>query len=194
MGNEALRALCVLVAMALLSAVGAPRLWLSGIAGMLLNPFVAFPVAMAGSLAGNYALFLALRSGRAKKLAARLLRERKLPAAAQAAVGISGVVLVRQMPVPGIVSAIILAGTKATNREFLWGSVIGFAPSTLIAVLVTGAAKKFLPENASIWVAVAMSAIALPVWLVKNRCFRKAGKAAGGTTPEAGSEADHADA
>ena len=48
-----------LAATTVLCAVGAPRLWLCGIAALVLPPVAAFAVSLLGALAGNHALFAA---------------------------------------------------------------------------------------------------------------------------------------
>ena len=71
--------LAALAATTVLCAVGAPRLWLCGIAALVLPPAAAFAVSLLGALAGNYALFAACRTRTARRVVDRIARGRLSP-------------------------------------------------------------------------------------------------------------------
>lgn len=163
-----------LAATTVLCAVGAPRLWLCGIAALVLHPVAAFAVSLLGALAGNYALFAACRTRTARRVVGRILRGRQPPVGRQARLraGVSGVVLLRQMPGPGAAITVLLAHTGVSTRDFLLGSLIGFLPTTLLTVLLTGTAASCLPKDILVWTTAAVALVAAIVWFVQNRPFR----------------------
>ena len=156
--------------MTLLSALGAPRLWLCGLAGLALHPVAAFTVSVSSALIGNYAIFAACRGKVAQRLIDWLSSSRvtdmHLP---RLNVGISGVVLMRQMPGPCALITIFLARSKVRARDFLIGSLIGFLPTTILTILATGTAATYLPKDIVAWTTVAIAVIAAAVWMMKLR-------------------------
>ena len=157
------------VAMSVLCAVGAPRLWLCGIAALIMPPVAAFAVSVFSALAGNYALFIACRTRTAQRVvdwlsSGRLSAVGRLP---RLRTGISGVVLLRQAPGPGAFITVFLSRTDVSARDFLIGSFIGFLPTTLVTVLLAGTAAHFLPANAMIWTTAAVAVAAGVVWYLK---------------------------
>lgn len=156
--------------MTLLSALGAPRLWLCGLAGLALHPVAAFAVSVSSALIGNYAIFAACRGKVAQRLvdwiSSRRVTDMHLP---QLNIGISGVVLMRQMPGPCALITVFLARTKVSVRNFLVGSLIGFLPTTILTILATGTAATYLPKNIVAWTTVAIAVIAAAVWMMKLR-------------------------
>ncbi len=159
------------IAMSVLCAVGAPRLWLCGLAALIMHPVAAFAVSMLAALAGNYALFTACRTRTAQRVVDRLSRGRlssigRLP---NLRTGISGVVLLRQAPGPGAIITIFLARTDVSTRDFLIGSLIGFLPTTLLTVLLTGTAASYLPRGILIWTTAGVAFAAAIAWLIQSR-------------------------
>ena len=107
-----------LAATTVLCAVGAPRLWLCGIAALVLPPVAAFAVSLLGALAGNHALFAACRTRTARRVVDRIARGRlsRLGRPPRLHAGISGVVLLRQAPGPGAVTTILLSRAGVCPR------------------------------------------------------------------------------
>ena len=163
--------LAALAATTVLCAVGAPRLWLCGIAALVLPPVAAFAVSLLGALAGNYALFAACRTRTARRVVDRIARGRLSPLGRplRLRAGVSGVVLLRQAPCPGVVTTILLSRAGVLTRDFLIGSLIGFLPSTLLTVLLAGTAATILPEGVLAWTSAAVALVAAIVWLVQGR-------------------------
>lgn len=160
-----------LAATTVLCAVGAPRLWLCGIAALVLPPAAAFAVSLLGALAGNYALFAACRTRTARRVVDRIARGRLSPLGRplRLRAGVSGVVLLRQAPCPGAVTTILLSRAGVSTRDFLIGSLVGFLPSTLLTVLLAGTAATVLPKGVLAWTSAAVALVAAIVWLVQGR-------------------------
>ncbi len=172
--EEALEIAAVFAAMTVLSALGAPRLWLCGIAGLLLHPVAAFVVSVASALLGNYALFTVCRGHLAQRLVDWIANRRtaskiRIPSLK---VGISGVVLMRQMPGPCALTTVFLARTNVLPRDFLIGSFLGFLPATLLTILLAGTAATHLPPNTVAWTTAGVALAAAAVWLLTNRPAR----------------------
>ena len=168
--SEILEICGAFIVMTLLSALGAPRLWLCGLAGLALNPLAAFAVSVSSALIGNYAIFAACRGKAAQSLidwlSSRRTTDMHLP---QLKVGISGVILIRQMPGPCALITIFLARTKVSAQDFLVGSFIGFLPTTVLTIIATGTAATYLPKNIVAWTTVAVAVIAAAIWIKKLR-------------------------
>ncbi len=158
-------------AMTVLCAVGAPRLWLCGIAALIMHPVAAFAVSVLGALTGNYALFVACRTRTANRIVDWISSGRRsaigrLP---HLRVGISSVVLLRQAPGPGAFITVFLARTEVSTRDFLVGSFIGFLPTTILTILAAGTAATYLPKNIVAWTTVTIAVIAAAIWMMKLR-------------------------
>lgn len=160
------------VAMSVLCAVGAPRLWLCGIAALIMHPVAAFAVSMLSALVGNYALFAACRTQTAQRVVDWISSRRHLSSLGtlpRLRTGVSGVVLLRQMPGPGAAITIFLARTDVSTRDFLLGSLIGFLPTTVLAILLAGTAASCLPRDVLVWTTVGVALVAAASWLVRGR-------------------------
>ncbi len=162
---DILEIIAAFVAMTLLTAVGAPRLWLCGLACLMFHPIAAFILSIASALVGNYALFAACRGRVAQRLVDWISSRRaasgiRVPSLS---IGFTDVVLLRQMPGPGALITILLARTNVTVRDFVIGSFIGFLPTTLLTVLLAGTAASYLPKDIVIWTTVGV-ALAAACW------------------------------
>ena len=175
--SQLLTILVSLAAMTLLCAVGAPRLWLCGIAALIMSPVAAFAVSLLGALAGNYALFAACRTKTANRVVDWVFR-RRLPSIRRLSLvqtGVFGVILLRQAPGPGAVMTIFLARTDVSACEFLLGSLIGFLPTTFLTVFLTGTAASRLPKEILAWTTAGMALVATTAWFILNRIGKPKG-------------------
>ena len=121
---------------AVLVAVGFPRLLLCVIAGMALGFWQGLLWAQVGTLVGNYVLFLGARFF-LHDWAVRLLahRGRGLHDLVRQE-GIAGVILARQVPVPGLVINLACGLLPLRQRQFLIGTVIGQLPEAIPCTLI----------------------------------------------------------
>ena len=137
-----MNAFCLVVATtALLVAVGAPRLALAFSAGAMLGAPAGLAATLAGSLVGSLATFAAVRFAIPREraeawLSRRLAGHPRLAAATRDGNGAAFVVLVRQIPAPGILATVLLALTpRISAGAFLAGTFLGFVPGASLAVL-----------------------------------------------------------
>ncbi len=137
---------------AILVAVGVPRLLLCPAAGMAFGFWAGLLLSQAGTVLGYYVVFLFVRwGGRAFVLRHRpqLLRftERIRHQ------GIPAVILARQLPVHGLLVNLVLSLSPIRHRDFLIGSAIGLIPEAVPCTLIgTGAAQASLARSAGLMV------------------------------------------
>jgi uncharacterized membrane protein YdjX (TVP38/TMEM64 family) len=165
-GLGVLAPLVVMAGIGVLVALGFPRLVLCAIAGMALGFWSGLLWAQLGTLLGNYATFLVARFA-ARPWAARYLSKRgKLHTLVQRE-GIAGVILARQVPVPGLLVNLACALFPLRHRDFLIGTLVGQLPEAVPCTLIGAGALR----NAGLiglGVAVAVVAWIGLRWLVRR--------------------------
>lgn len=148
---------------AVLVAAGFPRLLFCVIAGMTLGFWSGLFWTQLGTLTGNYALFLlARRSG--GDWVRRLLARRTRLANLIHDEGMLGVILARQLPVPGFLINLALGLVAMRHRDFLIGTAIGQLPEAIPCTLIgAGVLKASFARSAGlIGLAVAFAVL---IWL-----------------------------
>lgn len=169
--DELITLLSVTAAAFCFNAVGFSRLWVCGAVGLALPVAQAIPVALFTAIAGNDLIFVLCRSAAFRRVMAKPLAkiERVYSKVHIDAVGIAGVIMARQIPLPSLAVTCLLANTKVSHRDYIVGNLVGYAPSTVLAVLATGSAAKFLPPNVTVISACAMAVAAGVFCVVKLR-------------------------
>jgi uncharacterized membrane protein YdjX (TVP38/TMEM64 family) len=120
---------------ALLVAMGFPRLLFCVIAGMALGFWWGFLLAQTGTLLGNYLLFVAVRSG-GRAWAQRYLTKHGPVKNLLGLNSIAAVLVARQLPVPGLVINLALGLSSLRHRQFLLGTAIGQIPEAIPCTLI----------------------------------------------------------
>jgi uncharacterized membrane protein YdjX (TVP38/TMEM64 family) len=161
-GFGPLAPLVLTVSVALLVAAGFPRLVFCVLAGMALGFWSGLLWAQVGTLVGNYVLFLVIRAlgtdwGR------RLLSKRATLRATVQQRGALGVVLARQLPLPGLVVNVACALLPIRHVDFLLGTIIGQLPQAIPWTLI-GAGLLQPSLRRSIGVMGLAVAIAIAAW------------------------------
>jgi uncharacterized membrane protein YdjX (TVP38/TMEM64 family) len=137
-GLGALGPLVLMLGVALLVAIGFPRLILCGIAGMALGFWSGLIWAQLGTLVGNYASFVVIRAlGRNwahSMLSRRPLLQRTIQQIQQK--GALGVVLARQVPLPGVLINLACALLPISHFDFVLGTLIGQLPQAIPCTLI----------------------------------------------------------
>lgn len=127
-----------LVAIATAAAVvlGTPRLPLAAAAGLLLGLPVGLAASILGSLAGAWGDFAIARRAAGRPCGpADIVRPDDSLLRRLRCHGPFAVALLRLAPLPGAAINLLLAVTPCTTRDFLLGSVLGFLPEAVPAVL-----------------------------------------------------------
>ena len=149
---------------AMLVAVGVPRLALSAIAGMLFGFERGVCPAHFGALAGSYLTFLFARWGGRGWVQRRLQHYTRLHALFQHPTTL-GIVLIRQMPVAGIIINLLFGMTNVRQRVFMLGTFLGLLPGSLAATLLGSGLGKATWTQATVQVCAAMLVLTLATWL-----------------------------
>jgi uncharacterized membrane protein YdjX (TVP38/TMEM64 family) len=155
--------LVVVVAVAVLVGVGFPRWPFCIIAGAALGFWTGLLWAQLGTLLGNYAVFLLVRLGSgdwAERYLSRRVRLRNVIRQE----GIPGVILARQMPLPGLLINIACGLVPLRQRDYLVGTMLGQLPLAIPCTLIGAGILQasFRRSLAVIGLAVASSVLA---WL-----------------------------
>ena len=127
--------LVLMLSVAVLVAVGFPRLLFCFIAGMALGFWPGLFWAQVGTLLGNYASFIVVRAvgrDRAERVLVkrpnlrRLIKERRVP----------GVVIARQLPFPGWLINLACALLPIRHVDFIVGTMVGQLPQAIPCTLI----------------------------------------------------------
>jgi uncharacterized membrane protein YdjX (TVP38/TMEM64 family) len=169
-GLGVLAPLGVMAGVAVLVGLGFSRLLLCFIAGMALGFWSGLLWAQLGTLAGNYATFLVARF-LARGWAEQYLSKRGKVHTLLQRNGIAGVVLARQMPVPGLVVNLACALFPLRHRDFLIGTLIGQLPEAVPCTLI-GAGALGGSFGKSVWVIGLAAAVAVAGWIAVRRLLR----------------------
>ncbi len=133
---------------AVMVAFGFSRLVLCGLAGMAMGFWWGLVWAQIGSLIGNYALFLVARKGGGDWIRRYVARRERLASLIHKE-GITGVILARQLPVPGMLVNLVLGLLSLRHRDFLIGTLLGQLPEAIPCTLIgAGASKASLTKSA----------------------------------------------
>jgi uncharacterized membrane protein YdjX (TVP38/TMEM64 family) len=127
--------LLLMLGIAALVAVGFPRLALCFISGMALGFWSGLLWAQLGTLLGNYGIFLVARFAARQWAETRLSRGGRLHTLIQRE-GIAGVILARQVPVPGLLVNLACALFPLRHRQFLIGTLLGQLPEAVPVTLM----------------------------------------------------------
>lgn len=122
---------------AALVAVGAPRLVFYGVGGLAFGFWQGLILAQLGCLCGAFLTFYAIRHGGRDWLLRRFGQHSFIGRAFRVRSSIKAVVLIRQLPLHGIMITGGLALSRVSARAFLIGTFLGFLPQGMITALLT---------------------------------------------------------
>ena len=163
--------MAVVFGVAVLVALGFSRLLLCTLAGMALGFWSGLLWAQLGTLLGNYAIFLAARF-LARRWAEQYVSKRGKLHALLEREGMAGVILARQMPLPGLLVNLACGLFPLSHRQFLVGTLLGQLPEAVPCTLIgAGALQPSL--GGSVWVIGLAVAVAVLAWLALRRLLRR---------------------
>jgi len=163
---------------AVLVAMGCPRLLFCSIAGMAFGFSFGLVWVQAGTLLGSYATFLFVRWGGQEFVLRRWPRLRRYSRMV-ADRGTVSVLLVRQIPASGFLLNTLLGLTHVGHRPFLLGTLIGTLPEAIPATLL-GAGVAQLSLGRALAYVLAAAVWFLIVWHV-FRWYRRSSASGRGT-------------
>jgi len=162
-----------------LIAIGIPRMFLCGLAGVLFGFKTGFIIGQMSALLGSYATFVFSRWGGREWVMKRVASNSRLQHLLKKPSTFT-IFLVRQLPIAGIVPNLILGLTPVKHRYFLLGSFLGYLPSSaLVAAIGSGLGKGFSRETLAHSIGqitlamVALGAISWMVWALKKKISEK---------------------
>ncbi|MBP7949605.1 MAG: VTT domain-containing protein [Verrucomicrobiales bacterium] len=126
-------------------ALGAPRLVLCGLGGVLFGFLEGLLLAQFSGVLGSYGAFLITRLWGPREWVRQRLRgaQRLRPLLENPSIG--SIFVVRQLPVPGIVANVLLGVLSTRHRMFLLGTFLGYLPSNIpVALAGSSMAKESL--------------------------------------------------
>ena len=157
-------------------AVGTPRLLFCSIGGLFFGFAEGLALGQVASLLGSYAVFLFARWGGGEWMA-RQAAERPRIAGLLASPSVATVFVVRQLPVYGLITNVLLGMAVVPHGAFLIGSFLGFLPSAVAATLIGSGLGKdsLLLSTVQVVSAVAVLAVSA-AFVVKIRRKYQAGE------------------
>lgn len=162
------------LAVAVMVALGLPRLLLAVVAGMTFGLWTGVLWSQLGALLGSWAAFIACRKGLlglGEKFHSRWPQLDDWVADH----GILAVILSRQIPLPALALNAALALTELRQREFLIGTVLGQLPQTIACAMI-GAGLLSADFKHSMRLIAAAIALMAAAWLAVQVLRRKTGK------------------
>jgi uncharacterized membrane protein YdjX (TVP38/TMEM64 family) len=155
--------LVLTLSVAVLVAIGFPRLLFCVIAGMALGFWSGLLWTQLGTLLGNYAVFSLARHG-GGDWARRYLSKRGRLHNLVHREGIPGVILARQLPMPGLIINLVCGLFPIRQRDYLFGTILGQLPEAVPCTLIgAGVIKASLKQSiGAIGLAVVFT---VAVWL-----------------------------
>lgn len=156
---------------ALLVAVGFPRLVLCVMAGMALGFWSGLFWAQLGTLLGNYVMFLVAREF-GRDWADRMVRKRAGLLRFSQERGITGVFMARQLPFPGLIINLLCALLPIRQRDFLLGTIIGQLPQAIPCTLI-GAGVLQASFKKSVGLIGLAVVLVFAAWFVVGRALRR---------------------
>lgn len=155
---------------AALMAVGTPRLLFYVLGGFAFGFWAGLALSLVGSLIGSFISFRAARWGGRDWLRRRFGQRRFFARIVETRPTVLSVALVRCLPVSNAVINVALAMSRVRSRAFVFGTLIGFLPQGVVAVLIGSGVADDVPMEGAVQLgAAAVIALALFVFSARRR-------------------------
>lgn len=155
-----------------LIAVGTPRLLFYALGGFAFGFWEGLLWALVSSLIGSFLSFKAARWGGRDWLTERFGKNRFFGRIVRAKPTVASVALMRMLPVSNVIINAGLALSHVGSRAFLLGSLIGFLPQGIVAVIVGSGMADDVPWAGAAQIALA-GALLLGILFWTSRKRRK---------------------
>ena len=153
-----------------LITVGTPRLLLHALGGFAFGFWEGLLWSLCSSLIGSFLAFRASRWGGREWLIKHFGKRRFFGRIVHARPTIASVVLIRMLPVSNAITNIGLALSHVSNRAFILGSLLGFLPQGIVAVIIGSGMAEDVPWAGAAQIGLAgMLLLAIFFWTSKNR-------------------------
>lgn len=155
---------------AALMAVGTPRLIFYMLGGFIFGFWEGLLLSLCGSMLGSFLAFRVARWGGRDWLVARFGQHRFFRRVVDTRPTVWSVALVRLLPVSNAVINIGLALSRVGSRVFLAGTLVGFLPQGVVAVLIgSGVADDVAWEGAVQLGTAAVIVLSILIWSARRR-------------------------
>ncbi len=149
---------------------GTPRLVFCALGGFAFGFWEGLLWSTCSSLLGSFITFRAARWGGRAWLTERFGRHRFFARIVHAKPTIASVALIRMLPVSNVIINVGLALSHVGNRAFLVGSVLGFLPQGVVAVIIGSGMAESVPWAGAAQIAIAgVLLLAIFFWTLKHR-------------------------
>jgi uncharacterized membrane protein YdjX (TVP38/TMEM64 family) len=147
--------LCFVLLSSLLIMVGTPRLIFFTFGGFAFGLWSGLLYSLGACLAGSFMAFSLARWGARAWLAGHFGERRLIKRMVAARPSIPAIALFRFLPISNALVNIGLALSSADNRQFLLGSLLGYLPQGLIAVLIGSGLAESIPGSGAVHIGIA---------------------------------------
>lgn len=156
-----------------LTAAGVPRLLFYALGGFVFGFWEGLLWSLCSSLLGSFVTFRIARWGSREWLVEQFGKRRFFNRIAHAAPTIASVALMRMLPVSNVIINFGLALSQAGSRAFLLGSLIGFLPQGIVAVIVGSGIAEDVPWAGAVQIGGAgILLVGLFVWSRRQKSRR----------------------
>lgn len=152
--------------------VGTPRLLFCTLAGFAFGFWEGLFWSLVGSLVGSFLAFRGARWGGKAWLTQRFGQRRFFSRIVHAKPTIASVILMRMLPVSNGIINVGLALSHVSNRAFLLGSVVGFLPQGIVAVIIGSGMAAEVPWAGAVQIGIA-GVLLLGIFFWTSRQRRK---------------------
>lgn len=174
--GDAEAALWFVVVTVALMAVGTPRLLFYVLGGFAFGFWAGLGLSLVGSLIASFLVFRAARWGGRDWLRKRFGHRPLFARIVGVRPTALSVALVRCLPVSNVVINVALALSRVRNRAFVWGTLVGFLPQGVVAVLLGSGLADDVPLDGAIQlIAAGVIALLFLVWSLWRRRGQSAG-------------------
>lgn len=154
----------------ILTAAGVPRLLFYALGGFAFGFWEGLLWSLCSSVIGSFAAFRIARWGSREWLLEHFGKRRFFNRIAHAEPTVASVALMRMLPVSNAIINFGLSLSHAGNRAFLIGSLIGFLPQGIVAVIIGSGIAKDVPWAGALQIGGAgILLVGLFVWTKRQR-------------------------
>ena len=155
---------------AFLIMLGTPRLLFCALAGLVFGFWAGLWWSLLGSIVGSFAAFRAARWGGRAWLVERFGQRPFFKRLVDAEPTFVSVVVMRMLPVSNGLINIGLALSQVNARDFLLGSLVGFLPQGVVAVVVGSGLAKEIPWAGGVQIGTAgVLLLCIYLWASRRR-------------------------
>lgn len=157
-----------------LMTIGMPRLVFYVLGGIAFGFWSGLLLALIGSLIGSFIAFRVARWGGRDWLVERFGKHRLFARISGTKPTVTSVALVRMLPVSNMILNVGLSLSRVGNRAFLFGTLVGFLPQGVVAVLIgSGVGEETVLQGAAQIGVAAIILVAVMVWSARRMRARK---------------------